>query len=98
MKERLQHLLRLKKGEMGLVLTLGAILFINFAAMGIVKVVSVSGFLKEVNDHYILLVWAVDMVLLVLATAIQSLIIDKLTLFSVSYFQGVTMPTRSAIS
>ena len=77
MKERLQRLLRLKEGEMGLVLTLGAILFINFAAMGIVKVVSVSGFLNEVSGHYILLVWAVDMVLLIFATAIQSLIIDK---------------------
>ena len=62
---------------MGLVFTLGAILFINFAAMGIVKVVSVSGFLSEVSGHYILLVWAVDMVLLIFATAIQSLIIDK---------------------
>ena len=77
MKERLKRLLRLQEGEMGLVFTLGAILFINFAAMGIVKVVSVSGFLSEVSGHYILLVWAVDMALLVLMTAIQSLIIDK---------------------
>ena len=77
MKERLQRLLRLQEGETGLVLTLGAILFINFAAMGIVKVVSVSGFLSEVSGHYILLVWAVDMALLIFATAIQSLIIDK---------------------
>lgn len=77
MKERLQRLLRLEKAEMGLVFTLGSILFINFAAMGIVKVVSVSGFLSEVNGHYILLVWAVDMVLLLLSTAVQSLIIDK---------------------
>lgn len=77
MKERLRRLLRLQEGETGLVLTLGAILFINFAAMGIAKVVSVSGFLSEVSGHYILLVWAVDMVLLVFATAIQSLIIDK---------------------
>ncbi len=44
---------------------------------GIVKVVSVSGFLNEVSGHFILLVWAVDMVLLLLATAIQSLVIDK---------------------
>ena len=73
----MKKLLRLQDGEMGLVLTLSAILFINFAAMGIVKVVSVSGFLSEVSGHYILLVWAVDMALLVLVTAIQSLIIDK---------------------
>lgn len=45
--------------------------------MGITKVVSVSGFLSEVKDHYILLVWAVDMVLLILATGVQSLIVDK---------------------
>ena len=77
MKERLQKLLRLQDGEAGPVFILGAILFINFAAMGIVKVVSVSGFLSEVSGHYILLVWAVDMGLLVFATAIQSLIIDK---------------------
>ncbi len=77
MKERIKHLLRLQKGEIGLVFTLGGILFINFAAMGIVKVVSVSGFLSEVSGHYILLVWAVDMVLLLLSTAVQSLIIDK---------------------
>ncbi|MBK8783294.1 MAG: hypothetical protein IPO22_16155 [Anaerolineales bacterium] len=45
--------------------------------MGITKVVSVSGFLAEVKDHYILLVWAIDMVLLILATGIQSLIVDR---------------------
>jgi AAA family ATP:ADP antiporter len=77
MKERLMKGLNVKEGEMGLVFTLGAILFINFAAMGIVKVVSVSGFLSEVSGHFILLVWAVDMALLVLATALQSLIIDR---------------------
>jgi ATP:ADP antiporter, AAA family len=77
----MQGLLRkwfpLREGESGLVLTLGFILFANFAAMGITKVVSVSGFLSEVEDHYILLVWAIDMVLLILATGIQSLIVDR---------------------
>lgn len=77
MKERLQSLLRLKEGEAKLAFILSGILFINFAAMGIVKVVSVSGFLSEVEGHYILLVWAIDMALLMIATALQSLIIDK---------------------
>lgn len=77
MKERLQKGLNLKDGEIGLVFTLGAVIFINFAAMGIVKVVSISGFLSEVRGHYILLVWAIDMALLLLAAAFQSLIIDR---------------------
>lgn len=69
--------LPLREGESKLALTLGFILFSNYAAMGITKVVSVSGFLSEVRDHYILLVWAVDMVLLILATGVQSLIVDR---------------------
>ncbi len=77
MRERLLQLFRLKTGELGLVLALGGILFANYAAMGITKVVSVSGFLSEVKDHYILLVWAVDMVLLILATGLQSLVVDR---------------------
>lgn len=67
----------LRSGEAGLVFTLGFILFANYAAMGITKVVSVSGFLSEVEGHYILLVWAVDMVLLIFATGVQSLIVDR---------------------
>jgi ATP:ADP antiporter, AAA family len=77
MRERFPQFLRLKPGEAGLVFVLGAVLFANYAAMGITKVISVSGFLSEVKDHYILLVWAVDMVLLILATGLQSLIIDR---------------------
>lgn len=77
MQERFRKWFPLREGEAGLVFTLGFILFANYAAMGITKVVSVSGFLSEVKDHYILLVWAVDMVLLILATGIQSLIVDR---------------------
>ncbi len=72
-----ERIFKIKPGEWGLVLVLGAILFINYAAMGVTKVVSVSGFLSEVKDYYILLVWAGDMALLILATGAQSLIIDK---------------------
>jgi MFS family permease len=67
----------LRPGEAGPVLSLGFVLFVNYAAMGITKVVSVSGFLNEVKDHYILLVWTIDMVLLILATGLQSLIVDR---------------------
>jgi MFS family permease len=77
MQERFKKWFPLRAGESGLVLTLGFILFANYAAMGITKVVSVSGFLSEVKDHYILLVWAIDMVLLILATGLQSLIVDR---------------------
>jgi ATP:ADP antiporter, AAA family len=77
MQDRFRKWFPLREGEAGLVFTLGFILFANYAAMGITKVVSVSGFLSEVRDHYILLVWAVDMVLLILATGIQSLIVDR---------------------
>lgn len=77
MRERFNQWVPLRSGESGLVLTLGFILFANYAAMGITKVVSVSGFLGQVKDHYILLVWAVDMVLLILATGLQSLVVDR---------------------
>jgi len=77
MRERFLNWLRLRPGEPGLVFVLGAILFANYAAMGITKVIAVSGFLSQVKDHYILLVWAVDMVLLILATGLQSLVVDR---------------------
>ncbi len=77
MIERFKQWFPLRAGESRLVFSLGFILFANYAAMGITKVVSVSGFLGTVKDHYILLVWAVDMVLLILATGIQSLIVDR---------------------
>lgn len=77
MQNYLRRVLGLQPKELGLVLVLGAILFANYTAMGITKVVAVSGFLSQVKDQYILLVWAVDMVLLILATGLQSLIIDR---------------------
>jgi len=77
MKDRLLTIFRIKPGELNLVFALGIILLGNYAAMGITKVIAVSGFLSEVKEQYILLVWAVDMVLLILATGLQSLIIDR---------------------
>ena len=77
MQDRLSKMLRFRPGEIRLVAVLGMILFVNYAAMGITKVVSVSGFLSQVRDQYILLVWAVDMALLILVTGLQSLIVDR---------------------
>lgn len=77
MREKLPKLFRFRPGEAGLVFALGVVLLINYTAMGITKVISVSGFLSQVKDHYILLVWTVDMVLLILATGLQSLIVDR---------------------
>src|SRR5688572_14647774 len=77
MMEKLRQVFRFRPGEVGLVFVLGAMLFANYAAMGITKVISVSGFLSQVKDHYILLVWAVDMVLLIMATGLQSLVVDR---------------------
>lgn len=77
MEDRLYQWFKVRQSELGLVLVLGFILFSNYAAMGITKVISVSGFLSQVKEHYILLVWAVDMVLLILASGLQSLIIDR---------------------
>lgn len=77
MREWFNRIFRLRPGETGLVLALGLVLFINDATMGIAKVVSVSGFLSKYSDFYLLPVWAVDMALLILATGLQSLIIDR---------------------
>ena len=77
MRDRILQLFRMRPGEAGLVFALGLVLFVNYAAMGITKVISVSGFLSQVKDQYILLVWAVDMVLLILATGLQSLVVDR---------------------
>ena len=48
MRERFNQWFPLRAGESGLVCSLGFILFANYSAMGITKVVAVSGFLSEV--------------------------------------------------
>lgn len=77
MKDKLLTRFRFKPGEFSLVFTLGAILLGNYAAMGITKVIAVSGFLSAVKDQYLLLLWAGDMTLLIFATGLQSLIVDR---------------------
>ncbi len=77
MKERLSQLFRLRPGEAGIVLILGFLLLNNSVALEVADVVAVSGFLSQVDVYNILLVWGIDMALLILATGLQSLIIDR---------------------
>src|SRR5574341_592452 len=68
---------RLQPGEGGIFLALGVLLFINAMAVEVSGVVAVSGFLSTVNVNLFLLVWAIDMLLLILAVGLQSLIVDR---------------------
>ncbi len=45
-------------GELGLIVSSGAVLIVYYAAMGITKIISVSGLISQVKDQYSLLVWA----------------------------------------
>lgn len=77
MTSRVHQLFGLRSGETGLVLILGFLLFSNSLALAVSNVVSVSGFLSTVGVNEILIVWIVDMLLVVLATGLQSLIVDR---------------------
>jgi AAA family ATP:ADP antiporter len=77
MKSRLKTLLNVRSGEARLVLLLGLLLMGNSMALAISNVVSVSGFLSEVGVNELLIVWIVDMLLVILATGLQSLVVDR---------------------
>jgi AAA family ATP:ADP antiporter len=77
MKERLYQLLRLRSGELGVVVVLGLLLLCNSFALEVADVVAVSGFLSEVGLPQLLLVWIVDMTLIMLTTGLQSLVVDR---------------------
>ncbi len=77
MQERVRQLFRLRPGEAGTVFVLGLLLLSNSLAIGVANVVSVSGFLNQVDVPNILIVIGVDMVLLLLTIGLQSLIIDR---------------------
>jgi AAA family ATP:ADP antiporter len=77
MNSRIAHLLSLRPGEARLVFLLGFLLIGNSAALAVSNVVSVSGFLSEVGVNELLIVWIVDMLLVGLATGLQSLIVDR---------------------
>ncbi len=69
--------LRVRPGEIGLVAVMGFILFFNSLALQVSNIVSISGFLSEVNVSSILAVWIVEMLLIIISTAVQSLIVDR---------------------
>jgi len=77
MRERLRQLFRLRAGEAGLVLALGVLLLSNSVAIQVSNVVSVSGFLASAGVRQIPLVWIVDMLVIVVATGLQSLVVDR---------------------
>jgi hypothetical protein len=77
MQAFLTRTFRLRQGELNLVLVLGLLLLGNSLALNVADVVAVSGFLDQVETPQILIVWLVDMLLIILATGLQSLIVDR---------------------
>jgi AAA family ATP:ADP antiporter len=73
----LNRVFKIRPGEAGLVCTLGFLLLSNAVAYQVSDIVAVSGFLSEGGVNQILIVWAVDSVLIFVATGLQSLIIDR---------------------
>lgn len=77
MNSTLGRFFHIRKGESRLVSTLGGVLFINALCSGLAGIVAVSGFLTTGGVNQILLVYLVDYVLILLSSALQSLIIDR---------------------
>ena len=77
MTEFINRVFHLRTGEARLILGLGLLLFINSLSIQASNIVSVSGFLETGGVNKILIVFIVDMLLIVAATAGQSLIIDR---------------------
>jgi AAA family ATP:ADP antiporter len=77
LQQRLTQLFRVYPGEASLVLALGLLLFSNSVATQVSGVVAISGFLSEAGVEQMPIVWTVDMLVIMLATGLQSLIIDR---------------------
>lgn len=75
--ESLRQLFKVEEAEVRVVFMMTLILLINSIARQISDVVAVSGFLSTVGSDAILVVWLVDMFVVMLVTAIQSVVIDK---------------------
>lgn len=56
---------------------MGLIIFFHSLALQIANIVSISGFISEVSVDGILVLWIIEMVLIIGATALQSLIVDR---------------------
>ncbi len=74
---RLGRLFRVQPGEAGIVLLMAFLLIANSVALEISEVAGVSGFLSEAGANNILVVWVIDMLLIMLVSAGQSLIVDR---------------------
>ena len=73
----LNRVFKLRPGETRIVLVLGLLLLSNVLALEVAEVVSISGFLSQVDAPQILIVWFVDMLLIILTAGLQSLIVDR---------------------
>jgi len=63
--------------EIRIVLIMGVIIFAHSLALQVANIVSISGFLSEVSVTNILPIWIIEMLLIIGATAVQSLIVDR---------------------
>ena len=77
MNATLEKIFRLRRDEVTPALVLGGVLFLNAAAMQISSVASISGFLSNIGVPQILLVWIADFAIILLMSAVQSLIVDR---------------------
>lgn len=77
MTEFINRIFRLRPGETGIVLALGFLLLTNSLSIQISNIVSISGFIESGGVNEILFVWIIDMLLIIIATAVQSLVIDR---------------------
>ncbi len=73
----LKSFFRVRPTEIRIVVLMGLIIFFHSLALQIANIVSISGFISEVSVDGILILWVIEMVLIIGATALQSLIVDR---------------------
>ena len=83
MAERLLRLFRVRRDEAPAVLLLAFVLLINALSVQLSSIASVSGFLASAGVNQMLLIWMVDMALIIVATGLQSLVVDRFDRVSV---------------
>ncbi len=72
-----ERFFKIRPDEIGFVLTMGAILFMNALTLQITNVVSISGFLNEVGANLFIILWIVEMIVIIGTTGLHSLIVDR---------------------
>lgn len=73
----INRIFHLRDGEAGVVLGLGFVLLANSLSIQVSNIVSVSGVLDSGGVNKMLIVWIIDWLLIIAATAAQSLFIDR---------------------